>query len=364
MSRHAFRRLSLLAVPAGAAMALLAAIPGRTQAPPGGQMPPTPVEVAHPRVQALADVLNTVGTLRAAEKVTVRPEVAGRIEAVLFEEGQKVEKGAVLFRLDPSLARADLAEAEANAANSTRELKRAEDLRQRKLIAPADADAKLAVAKVDEAKRASSRTRLDKTEIRAPFGGVAGLRQVSAGEYVTIGDALVDLVQLDPLKLDFGLPETQLGKVQEGAIVAVSVDAWPGQRFEGRVYAVDPQVDEATRTLRLRAQLPNSDGRLKPGQFARVALETGRRESALVIPEQALWPQGEQQFVYVVKDGKADLRPIRIGQRASGLVEVLDGLAPADSVIVAGQLKIGPGMPVQPLDGAAAPSPAAGTAKG
>ena len=329
---------------------LLAAATAGAQAP-GGQMPPTPVETVQPRQQSLATTLNAVGSLRAGEAVTVRPEVAGRIEAVLFDEGQRVDKGTVLFRLDAALARADLAEAEANAANSAREAQRAGELLAKKLVAPADADAKRASANVDAAKLASSRTRLAKTEIRAPFTGIAGLRKVSAGEYVNIGDALVDLVQLDPIKLDFSVPETQLGRVQTGQTIAVSLDAWPGQRFEGRVYAVAPQVDAATRTLALRAQLPNPDGRLKPGQFARVALETARNASALVIPEQALWPQGEQQCVYVVKDGKAELRPVKIGQREAGLVEIIEGLSESDVVISAGQLKIGPGTPVAPVGG-------------
>lgn len=315
----------------------------------GSQMPPTPVEVATPKLQPLASTLNTVGTLRAGEMVTIRPEVMGRIESVLFEEGQKIQRGTMLFQLDPSLARADVAEAQATAANTAREKKRAEELLARKLIAPADADGKRAASNVAEAKLASSRTRLDKTEIRAPFDGVAGLRKVSAGEYVNMGDALVDLVQLDPLKLDFSLPETQLDRVHEGQTVQVTLDAYPGEIFEGTVYAIAPQIDQATRTVMLRAQLANHENRLRPGQFARVALETSRKENALMILEQALWPQGEQQFVYVVKDGKAELKPIKIGQRTAGLVEVTEGLTPGETVITAGQIKIGPGMPVQPV---------------
>lgn len=348
----------------GTTLTLLLTLPAFAHAQGGGQMPPTQVEVAKPKQQSLATTLNAVGSLRAGEAVMVRPEVAGRIDAVLFAEGEKVDKGALLFRLDAALARADVAEAEATANNTSRELRRAEEMQTKKLIAPADADAKRAAANVDAAKLASSRTRLSKTEIRAPFAGVVGLRKVSAGEYVQSGDALVDLVQLDPIKLDFSVPETQLGKVQNGQAITVTLDAWPGQKFDGTVYAVAPLVDAATRTLQLRAQLSNSEGKLKPGQFARVALETGRNASALVIPEQALWPQGQQQNVYLVKDGKAELKPITIGQRSAGLVEVIDGLTVNDTVIIAGQLKIGPGMPVQPIEagsgGANSPAAAAG----
>jgi membrane fusion protein (multidrug efflux system) len=348
----------------GTTLALLALAVFSQAHAQGGQMPPTQVEVAKPKQQSLATTLNAVGSMRAGEAITVRPEVPGRIDAVLFTEGEKVEKGTLLFRLDAALARADLAEAEATANNTSRELRRAEEMQTKKLIAPSDADAKRAAANVDAAKLASSRTRLAKTEIRAPFAGVVGLRKVSAGEYVASGDALVDLVQVDPIKLDFSIPETQLGKVQTGQAIAVTLDAWPGQKFVGSVYAVAPQVDAATRTLQLRAQLANPDGKLKPGQFARVALETGRNAAALVIPEQALWPQGQQQNVYLVKDGKAELKPITIGQRSAGLVEVIDGLSVNDTVIIAGQLKIGPGMPVQPIEsgsgGGNAPAAAAG----
>jgi membrane fusion protein (multidrug efflux system) len=324
-------------------------------------MPPTAVEAAKPKVESLSETLSAVGTLRADEAVTVRPEVAGRIEAVLFKEGEKVAQGAPLFRLDPSLARADVAEAQANAQNSDREFKRATELANRKLIAPSDVDAKRAQAKVDEAKLASTRTRLDKTELRAPFAGVVGLRKVSPGEYVNAGDALVDLVARDTLKFDFSLPEVYLGRFQPGQKITLSVDAHGARKFDGEVYAVAPQVDLATRSVTLRARVPNTDGVLHPGQFARVALEVGSRPNALLVPEQALWPQGDKQFVYVVKDGKADLVEIRTGLRKPGLVEVVSGLTANDVVISAGQTKIGPGMKVQPVDPAA---PAGGGAPG
>ncbi|HJU38650.1 MAG TPA: efflux RND transporter periplasmic adaptor subunit [Tahibacter sp.] len=323
---------------------------GHTQGPPGGEMPPTAVEAAKPQVESLAETLSAVGTLRADEAVTVRPEVAGRIEAVLFDEGQKIAKGAPLFRLDPALARADVAEAQANASNSQRELKRATDLATKKLIAPSDVDGKRAQATVDEAKLASTRTRLDKTELRAPFAGTVGLRKVSPGEYVNAGDALVDLVARDTLKFDFSLPEVYLGRFQPGQRIALTVDALGARKFDGEVYAVAPQVDLATRSVTLRARVPNADGVLHPGQFARVALEIGSKANALLVPEQALWPQGDKQFVYIIKDGKAELVEITTGLRKPGFVEVTSGITANDLVISAGQMKIGPGMKVQPVD--------------
>lgn len=360
--RHSLSRLAL-----SAAIAIGLSTTAHTQGPPGGEMPPTIVEAARPKVEAVSETLSAVGTLRADEAITVRPELAGRVEAVLFEEGQKVAKGAPLFRLDASLVQADVAEAEANAANSGRELKRAQDLAGRKLIAPADVDTKRAQSKVDEAKLASSRTRLGKTDLRAPFAGTAGLRKVSPGEYVNIGDALVDLVATDTLKLDFSLPEVYLGRFRPGQKIAVSIDAQrdrqdtrPNVFSEGEVYAVAPQVDLATRSVTLRARVPNADGKLFPGQFARVSLVLGSRENALLVPEQALWPQGGKQNVYIIKDGKAELVEVTTGQRKPGLVEIISGIGADDEVISAGQMKIGPGAKVQ-VQGAkpAAQQPAA-----
>jgi membrane fusion protein (multidrug efflux system) len=347
--------LSLLAL----TIAIAVSTTAHTQGPPGGEMPPTMVEAAKPRVESINETLAAVGTLRADEAVTVRPEVAGRIEAVLFEEGQKIAKGAPLFRLDASLVQADVAEAEANAANSGRELKRAQDLSGRKLIAPSDVDTKRAHAKVDEAKLASSRTRLGKTEIRAPFAGTTGLRKVSPGEYVNIGDALVDFVALDTLKLDFSLPEVYLGRFRPGQKITLGVDAQGARRFDGEVYAIAPQVDLATRSVTLRARVPNVDGTLFPGQFAKVSLEIGSRDNALLVPEQALWPQGSKQQVYVIRDGKAELVEVKTGLRKPGFVEIVSGVTANDDVISAGQMKIGPGAKVQAApQGAPAAQPA------
>lgn len=331
-----------------------------TQGPPAGEMPPTLVEASRPRVESISETLTAVGTLRAEEAITVRPEVAGRIEAVLFDEGQKVARGAPLFRLDASLVQADVAEAQANASNSERELRRAQELSQRKLIAQADVDTRRAQAAVDGAKLASSRTRLGKTEIRAAFAGTTGLRKVSPGEYVTIGDALVDLVALDTLKLDFSLPEVYLGRFRPGQKIGITVDAQGTKRFDGEVYAVAPQVDLATRSVTLRAHVPNADGSLFPGQFAKVALEIGSRENALLVPEQALWPQGDKQQVYIIRNGKAELIEVKTGLRKPGFVEIASGITANDEVISAGQMKIGPGAKVQkPPAAATTPAPAA-----
>lgn len=320
------------------------------------QMPPTAVETAHPKLDTVLETVSAVGSLRAAESVVMKPELAGRIETVHFEEGQRVAKGDVLFTLDASLVRAEVREWEATVAMTQREAARAAELIEKKLTSQSDVDAKNSTNQVNMARLSSAKTRLDKTTIRAPFAGIVGLRLVSPGAYVNIGDPLVTLTQVDPLKLDVRVPEVYLARLAAGQKLSVELDAFPGQSFHGSVAAIDPQLDPNGRSVVLRASLGNPDGKLRPGLFARVTLELGKRENALQIPEQALWPQGEKQMVYVVKDGKAELVEVKIGARKAGWVEIVSGLTARDEVITAGQLKIGPGMHVAPVPGAAAGS--------
>ncbi|HVF34300.1 MAG TPA: efflux RND transporter periplasmic adaptor subunit [Candidatus Saccharimonadia bacterium] len=327
---------------------------------PGGAPPPTPVETTTPTIAPVRDEVTAVGTLRAAESVMIKPEFPGRIEKIHFDEGQRVAKGAPLFTLDGSLVRAEVREWEANVAQSRREATRAGELSERKLIAQSDLDTKRSELQVNEARLSSAQTRLSKTVIKAPFAGVAGLRDVSPGEYVEVGRTLVTLTQLDPIKLDFRVPEIHLARVAAGQTVDVEVDAFPGQKFTGVVYAVDPQLDPNGRSVVLRATIDNSDDRLKPGLFARVALSFGERASAMLVPEQALWPVGAKQNVFVVEDGKAVLKEVEIGVRRAGMVEIVKGITPQSVVVTAGQIKIGPGAPVQPIPAqVAAKAPAA-----
>lgn len=340
-------------------VSLLFAAAGAYAQGQGGAMPPTPVETAKPTVESITDNATALGSLRANEAVVIRPEVAGRIEAIHFEEGARVNKGDLLFSLDGAIARAEVQEWEATVAQSKRESDRVSDLIARKLASQNDFDAKRSLYAIDEARLASAKTRLSKTEIRAPFSGVLGLRQVSVGEYVNTGDALISLAQTDPLKLDFRIPETMATRARSGQSVQITLDAYPGETFAGRVFAIDPSVDAATRSVMLRAVLANPGGKLRPGQFANVQLALAQRANSLIIPEQALWPQGGKQFVYVVRNGRAELAEVKIGKRTAGRVEIVTGLTPTDEFIVAGQMKIFPGAAVVSLGAKPAVSPAA-----
>ena len=295
-----------------------------------GEMPPLPVETAHASVVSLPSQIETVGSLRASESVVMKPEVAGRIQ----------------------LAQADLNEAAANLDNSKRAFGRAGELANRQLIARSEYDTSRATLAVNQARAASMRTRIDKTRIRAPFAGLVGLRDVSVGDYVDIGAKLVDLVRLDPMQVDFRVPEIQLGNIAVGQAVKLDVDAFPGRDFDGEIIAIDPMIDPAGRSVQVRARIANTDGTLRPGLFARLRVVLGTNPRALVIPEQAIWPEGDQKKVFRVDGGVVKLVPVKLGTRLPGQVEILDGLKAGDEVVTAGQLKLHEGMKVMPLPSA------------
>lgn len=307
--------------------------------PPGGAMQ-LPVEAAIVRAEPLQASLNTVGTTRADESVILRPEVAGRIVKLPFTEGDRVKQGDVLFALDDSVQRAAVAEAEATLVNARLADKRATELGARRLISQSDIDNVRSELGVAQARIASARAQAGKFVIRAPFDGVIGLREVSVGEYVSPGQALVSLVRLDPMEVDFSLPENQLANVKPGQPLRLSVDAYPGETFTGTLAAIDPVIDINSRSAKLRARIDNSDYRLRPGLFARVELDTGEaNQTGLMIPEQALLQQGDERFVYRVVNGKAARTVVQTGLRLPGKIQVVSGLSDGDQVISAGQAK-------------------------
>lgn len=305
--------------------------------PPGGMQ--LPVEAVTVAPQPLAGGLETVGSLRADESVVISPEVAGRITRIHFREGGKVNAGDPMFSLDGDTARAALAEAQANLANSRSAAARGSQLNEEQLIARSDYDTLRAQQSVDQARVASASTALSKMTLRAPFSGQVGLREVSVGDFVGVGQDLVTLVRTDPIEVDFSVPETELARLRPGQDLTLQVDAFPGETFSGQVVAIDPVIDTGSRSVQVRARIPNPDGRLRPGQFARLQLQAREDVTALLIPEQALMQQGEERFVYTVVDGKAKRVVVETGMRVPGLVEVTSGLQAGDVVITAGHGK-------------------------
>ena len=312
--------------------------------------PAMPVKAVAAKVAPAVDEAGAVGTLRADEAVTIRPEIAGRIAEIRFNEGQSVARGALLVRLDQSELGAVVASSRAQLKWEEQRLERAEDLRKKGFISQQGLDDQKTSLARAKAKLAEDEARLARTEMRASFPGVAGLRQVSEGQYVAAGTDIARLEKIDQLKLDFRVPESYVGKLRAGQPVKVLVDAYSDKAFTGSVYAIEPGVDDQTRTIQLRARVANAELKLRPGMFARVRVQLGVREKAVWIPEAAIVPRGQDSTVFRVVDGKADLVRVQTGARRVGEVEIVKGLAEGDLVVTEGTQKIGPGSSVLLLD--------------
>jgi len=313
---------------------------------PKGPPPAMPVKAAAARLAPAVDEVGAVGSLRADEAVTIRPEIAGRVVEFRFGEGQAVARGAVLVRLDQSELAAVLASSTAQAQLDKQRLERAEDLFRKNFISQQAWDEARSNYARSLAKQHEDAAKLAKTEMRAAFAGVAGLRQVSEGQYVAAGTDIVRLEKIDQLKLDFRVPESYIGKLKAGQPLSVLVDAYPGRTFAGSVYAIEPGVDDQTRTILLRARVANPELKLRPGMFGRVQLQLGVREKAVWIPEAAIVPKGQDTIVYKIVGGKVELVKVRTGVRKVGEVEIAAGLAEGDVVVTEGTQKIGPGASV------------------
>ncbi|PTD95192.1 efflux RND transporter periplasmic adaptor subunit [Pseudothauera lacus] len=306
------------------------------------------VEVAEVRTMALAEEALAVGTLRSNEAVVLRPEVSGRISAIRFEEGQMVRRGVPMVELDAAIQRAELQQARAALALAEADARRTEDLFQRRFVSGSARDEAVSRLQVARAALELATARLARMSLLAPFDGIAGIRQVSVGEYVKDGEALVNLEDISVLKVDFRLPETLLPRLQPGQALEVLSDAVPGEVFAASVQAIDPLVDAQGRAVLVRARLDNAAGQLRPGMFARVRLILAERPAVTVIPEEALVSTaGDVQLVYRVDDGRARQVAVRTGLRRDGMVEVLDGLTAGERVVSAGQLKLRDGAPVR-----------------
>src|SRR3546814_929580 len=285
-----------------------------------GQPPTVAVEATQVTTGPLARELEAVGSLQSNESVIIRPEIAGRIAGIHFDEGQRVKKGDLLVSLDDSIYKAELAQAKASLRLSQKNYERAVELLSRHAGTGVARDQTLSQLEADKATVALKEAMLDKTKIEAPFDGVRGLKQVSVGDYVNVGEDVVNLESLHPLKVDCRVPAVYLRLLEVGQTLRIRVDAFPDETFTGTVYAIDPRIDVNGRAVALRATIPNEDGRLRPGLFARVTLVVDRREDAIIVPEQAIVPRGDEKFVFKVLDGKAVMSPVRTGQRREGQI--------------------------------------------
>lgn len=332
----------LLVLFAGAALAQ----PAKDAKSPAKGPPAMPVKAVAAKVAPAVDEASAVGTLRADESVVIRPEIAGRIADIRFEEGQRVARGALLATLDAGEAKAQLASATAQAKLDAQRLERAEDLHRKNFISQQGLDEARSNAARSGAAVREIEARLAKSELRAPFAGVIGLRSVSAGAFVAAGTDIARLEKMDQLKMDFRVPESYTSRVRPGQKVKAAVDAYPDQDFGGAIYAIEPGIDEGTRTILVRARVANADFKLRPGMFARVVLQLGTRDKAVWIPEQAIVPKGRDSFVFRIANGKADMVKVQLGIRKPGEVEVTSGVAGGELVVTDGTLRLFPGAAV------------------
>jgi membrane fusion protein (multidrug efflux system) len=300
------------------------------------------------RTERLSSPLTALGTARANEAVEVTSKASNIVTAVRFEDGQRVQKGQVLVELDAAQARADLAAAEAARADSASQVKRSRELLATKIISDAQFEQLEATLKTNEARVDSARARVADTVIRAPFNGRVGLRRVSVGSLVNPGTTIATLDDSSVIKVDFSVPENFLSVLRDGLKVYAMSAAFPDREFAGTVAGIDSRIDPVSRSVTVRAVVPNADGKLKPGMFLNVRLASDARD-ALMIPEAALMPEQSRQFLYVVEDDHATRREVRIGRRVPGRVEVVAGLESGERVIVEGTQKVREGGAVREL---------------
>ena len=313
---------------------------------------PAFVSIAPVRSERVSQKLEALGNARANEAVDISSKASNVVTAVMFRDGERVRRGQVLVQLDDAQSRADVAAAEAAVAESERLYNRSRELMSTEALSKAQFDQLEATLKANRARLEAARARFEDTVIRAPFNGRVGLRRVSVGTLISPGDVITTLDDTSIIKLDFSVPENFLATLREGLAVRATAPAFPGRAFSGTVASIDSRVDLNTRSVTVRALLSNEDGALRPGMFLNVLLANDERES-LVIPEQALTPEAERQYVFVVSDGKAERREVRIGGRRPGSVEVLAGLVAGEQVIVEGTQKVRDGAPVRTTEMAA-----------
>lgn len=351
------------AVPAGAGGAVADAAAGGRNAGAGGQGAAgqgaggrraggaggAPTVVVAVKVQAvtLSDETEALGTAKANEAVDITAKATNRVVALHLREGETVQQGAILVEFDGTEARANLAAAEALARDTQSQYQRSKLLFQTKALSESD------MVQV-EAKMLNSRSaveaaqaRVNDTVIRAPFTGRVGLRNTSVGSLVTPGQVITTLDDISVIKLDFSVPETFLAAIKEGQVVAARSSAYPDEVFQGRVDSIATRVDPVSRSIVVRALLDNRQRRLKPGMFMTVRLMRAPVRT-LLIPEQALMPENDQQFVYVLKDDVAHKVALELGRRRPGQVEVVKGVSAGDIVVIEGGEKLRDGARAEP----------------
>ncbi len=313
----------------------------------GGGPARTPaVEVAKVESMTLVDETQAVGSLRSRQGVMLRPEVGGRVKQIFFNDGQRVRKGQLMVQFDDQLPQAQLAQSRAELSIAEANHKRNQELVAQNFISQRSLDESAAALDVSRAKLSLAQATLQRLQVLAPFDGIAGLKQINVGDYLKDGADMVNVEDIDAVLLDFRLPERFQTKIRAGQKAQLTVDALPGRPFSAIIQAVDPLIEPNGRSVGVRGCIDNRQQQLRPGMFARVNAVFGSRENALVIPEEAIIPQGGRTFVVKIVPGdKPEVKvservAVKVGLRLPGKVEILEGLSAGDTVVTAGHQRL------------------------
>jgi membrane fusion protein (multidrug efflux system) len=304
------------------------------------------VVTAESRIEPMGVDIEAVGTTRAKESVQVTSKASNTITAIRFNEGDAVQQGAVLIEMDDRQAQAALAGAEASLVRSKSQFDRGRDLSARQAMSAADLEQTEAQLKADQARVNAARAGVADTVIRAPFNGRTGFRQVSVGSYVSAGTPITTLDDTSVIKLDFTVPETYLFVLRRGLPVKAASTGLPGRSFAGEVTTIESRVDPVTRSITVRAELPNPEGLLRQGMFMTVSLQ-GQVEPTLLVPEEALVPERGRTYVFVVRNNVVERHEVKTGKRRPGDVQIVEGIAEHDRVVVEGTQNVRDGTQVQ-----------------
>lgn len=310
------------------------------------QMPPAPIETYTIIQKEVIHGVTSNGELRANRSVIIKSEIPGQIAYLNLSEGKKIEKGTLLVELSNIGAKANLNHAKAKQSHSKLRFERLKTLAQKGTASQSEKDEAHANMKMDEASVLLAQSQLEKSRMLAPFSGTLGLRQVDMGDYIEPGQALIELDDISNLLVDFRVPEKYLNQLRVGQSIEITLEALSGKVFIGEIYAIAPQIDSMTRTLQARAKLPNPEGLLRPGLFAKIKIVFERNKNAILVPEQALFMAQNKNYVYRIVNQKAHLTEVSTGVRENGSVEILNGLKPKDVIAKSGHMRLFDGAQV------------------
>jgi membrane fusion protein (multidrug efflux system) len=309
------------------------------------QNPATPVRFVQVDPRAFQEKVKVTGSVMANESVELRSETNGKVDLINFKEGDRVRKGQLLVSINVDDLRAQLERARYTQKLRENTEYRQQQLLEREAISQEEYDLALTELKTAQADVRILEASIAKSEIRAPFDGIIGLRKISMGSYISPNTEIANLYNINPAKIEFALPGKYVDRIQEGNEINFTVEAVKDE-FIGTIYAIEPQIDQATRTVNARAITPNPDLLLKPGQFADIAITLDVKQNAILVPSQSIIPELNGHKVFVAENGSALERNVKVGTRTETQVEILDGLKEGDTVITSGLLQIRQGSPV------------------